>query len=454
LFGFRKKYQIGDGINWFKDVVNDAEHTDRISEVLRIKEYLLRKHKILYKPNFNHKLEIYDSAKIVLNIIQSVLNSHISYLIGNPISYNGNANVVSKYNSVYKRGSYNKTDYEVVKDLYTYSNAFEYVYLDPVDNNVKSKIIANEDSNPVYDDAGNYTHFIEHWRDSFSSDEYFVVYYHDRVETYKNDKLTDTKINLSGSLPIHYSGVNKGFYRQYGEPLVHDLIPIVDAIEAVISRLDDAVNVYGLNPIGVVTGKQISSKIPKEAIGVTLNLDEGNDFKFATANQDYQSLKLELDTLWQQFYAISCVPASQMGQINITNVGETVLRLLYSKMDDKAKETMIALKDGLFKRCDIIRKLLTLSGVNFTDDDYDTLDMNFNVNRPIDTHSLMEEMFIQWQMGAISIQTIVDQSPYTVDTVNEMKRIEEERNQKASVEVNKNFGNDFGNNVGNMGTPE
>jgi hypothetical protein len=215
----------------------------------------------------------------------------------------------------------------------------------------------------------------------------------------------------------------------------------VDAIEATVSRLDDAVNVYGMNPLGVVTGKQIKSSIPKEAIGVILNLDDGNEFKFATATQDYQSIKLELDTLWQQFYAISCVPASQMGQINVTNVGETVLRLLYSKMDDKAKETMVALKDGLYKRCDLIRKLLTLSGVTFTDDDYDTLDMNFNVNRPIDTHSLMEEMFIQWQMGAISTQTIVDQSPYTVDTVNEMKRIEEERAKnplpKARTAVNK-----------------
>ena len=425
IFQRRKKRE---GQYWFKEVVNDAEHVSRITQVLNIREYLLRKHKVLLRPDFEHKDDLFISAKIVFNVIQSVLNSHISYLIGNPISFNGNPDVVKKFNRVYKRGNYNKIDYELVKDLYTFNNSFEYVYIDN-DDRIKSKIIANEDAVPVYDDRGNYTHFIEHWRDALSTNEYYIVYYPDEVETYANDRLIETKNNLSG-LPIHYSGIIKSAYRQYGEPMINDLIPIVDAVESLISKMDDGVTVHSLNPIGVVSGKQIKSSIPKEMVGAILNLDDGNEFKFATAMMDYQSSKLLLDTLWQQFYAVSCIPASQMGQININNVSETSLRLLYSKMDDKAKETMIALREGMYKRFGIIRNLLALNEVSISDDDYDTLDLNFNVNRPIDTHSLMEEMFIQWQMGAISRQTIVDQSPYTIDVVNEMTRIEKERNKE------------------------
>jgi Phage portal protein, SPP1 Gp6-like. len=422
LFGFGKKYNASDGYYWFKNIVDDTEHTNRITQVLNIKEYLLRKHKVLHKPDFPHKDEVYVSAKIVLNIIQSVLNAHISYLSGNPVSFNGNPDVVNKYNNIYKRGNYNKIDYEIVKDMYTFGNAFEYVYLDPKDSRIKSKIIANEDAIPVYDDEGNYTHFIEHWKDAVTSNEYFIIYYPEKVETYKNDRLVDTKVNLSG-LPIHYSGIIKSAYRNFGEPMCNDLIPIIDAIENVVSRLDDAVNVYSMNPLGVVTGKQIKSSIPKETIGTILNLDDGNEFKFATAEQDYQSIKLELDTLWQQFYAIACIPSVTFGQSNVANVSETSLRLLYARMDDKGKETTMALRMGLFERYDAIRKLLAFTGMEFTDEDYDTLDIEFSVNRPIDTFSLMEELKIQHDMGAISIQTIIDKSPYTTDTATEMERI-------------------------------
>jgi hypothetical protein len=431
LIGAFRSYKL-DSPYWFKEVVKDAEHTNRISQVLNIKNYLLRQHKVLQRPNFKFKEEEFKSAKIILNILRSVLNTHISYLIGNPVSLNGNPDVVNKFNRVYKRGNYNAVDYAIVKDLYTFNNAFEYVHLDK-DDNIQSKVIANEDAIPVYDIEGNYTHFIEYWNDYLYQNENYVVYYPDKVETYVNDRLVDTRLNLSG-LPIHYSGVVKGKCKYFGEPLANDLIPIIDAIEYLVSKMDDGVTVHSLSPIGVVTGKPpYRGRIPKELVGANLHMDSGDDFKYATALLDHQSIKLLLDTLWQQFYAIACVPASQMGQINITNVGETVLRLLYSKMDDKAKETMIALRTGLNQRFDKIRKLLALDRVSFSDEDFDTLNLNFNMNRPIDTHSLMEEIKIQRDMGAISIQTIIDQSPYTIDTVNEMKRLEEERSKNIPV---------------------
>jgi hypothetical protein len=47
-----------------------------------------------------------------------------------------------------------------------------------------------------------------------------------------------------------------------------------------------------------------------------------------------------------------------------------------------------------------------------------------SVNRPVDTQSLMEELKTQYEMGAISKQTIIDISPYTVDVSSELKRID------------------------------
>ena len=46
-----------------------------------------------------------------------------------------------------------------------------------------------------------------------------------------------------------------------------------------------------------------------------------------------------------------------------------------------------------------------------------------------DTERVMKELEIQRRMGAISLQTIIDKSPYTIDTATETKRIEEEQSK-------------------------
>ena len=41
--------------------------------------------------------------------------------------------------------------------------------------------------------------------------------------------------------------------------------------------------------------------------GAVLNLEDGSEFKYASAQMDRNSVKLELDYIIQQFYAVYCV---------------------------------------------------------------------------------------------------------------------------------------------------
>jgi hypothetical protein len=109
-------------------------------------------------------------------------------------------------------------------------------------------------------------------------------------------------------------------------------------------------------------------------------------------------------------------------------VSEVSLKLLFSQTDNKAKQTIQVLKEGFYKRFEYFRKLLAIQGTVISDDDYDSLDITFSVNRPVDTSSLMNELKTQYDMGAISKQTIIDISPYTVDVSSELQRIEAEKN--------------------------
>ncbi|WP_312159348.1 phage portal protein [Oscillibacter sp.] len=238
--------------------------------------------------------------------------------------------------------------------------------------------------------------------------------------------------NLSG-LPIHYCMMDKTEYNFFGDSMMNDLMPIMNQIESLLSKLDDAITTLSLNPIGVSEGQRVNESIPKDIVGATINLEDGGDFKWVNAQMDYNNIKLLLDSLVQQLYAVAGVPASVIGQGNIANVSEVSLKLLFSQTDNKAKQTVQVLKEGFYKRFEYFRKLLAISGTAISDDNYDSMDITFSVNRPVDTSSLMDELKTQYEMGAISKQTIIDISPYTVDVSSEMQRIEAEKNTTTNI---------------------
>lgn len=409
---------------WFDTEVNKIRYKDRINRINDIDEYLRRDHKVLSRPDFEFKEKTYETAKIVLQTLKSIVKFHSGYICGNPVSITGDKEFVSVLNLIYKKGNYNKIDLEIANDLIKYGDAFEYVYLDDKEN-IRSKIIRNKDSYPLYDGNGQYYSFVEHWKDVDTRREHYIVYYPDKVEIYEDHNLIDTKVNLTG-LPIWYSGMDKSKYDKFGDPFLLDLIPLMDSIEHLLSKLDDAVTTLSLNPLGVVSGQRIDSSIPNNITGVVLNLEDGSDFKYANAQMDRESIKLELDYIIQQFYAVACVPSSILGQSNVANVSETSVTMLYQQTENFNRQFIVQMLEGFFIRLEYIRKLMRLKGQTVSDDVYDSINFSFNLSRPIDQESNMKNMQIQRECGAISKQTIIDRSPYTTDTALELQRLEDE----------------------------
>ena len=254
------------------------------------------------------------------------------------------------------------------------------------------------------------------------------MYYPDMVEIYEGNKLIDTKANLTG-LPIWYSSMDKSKYDKFGDPFPLDLIGVMDTIEILLSKLDSAVNTLSLNPLGVVSGQRIDSSIPTNIVGAVMNLEDGSKFEWANAQMDRESIKLELDYVIQQFYAIACVPASIMGQSNVANVSETSITMLYQQTDNFARQYIASLTEGFSQRLEYIRRLMEYNNQSVSDEVFDTINFVFNVSRPVDNAADMENMQIQYNCGAISRQTIIDRSPYTTDTALELKRIADENNK-------------------------
>lgn len=415
---------------WFQDAIREPEHEWRINHAVDINTYLHREHKVLLRPDFEFKENTFKTAKIVLQMIKTIVNFHTSYTVGNPVSLTGDKELVDVMNKIYNNGHFTMRDYQITKDLITYGNSFEYIYLDN-DDKIKSKVFTNIDSYPLYDQNMEYYAFVEYWKDiTDGGTEHYTVYYPNKVETYIDSKLIDTKDNLTG-LPIHYKRIDKAEYDMFGEAFVDDLIVIMDEIEETLSRLSDAVCTLSMNPIAYTSGGVWDKPINSNMVGACINFEEGGELKYASAEMDYSNIKLVLDSLLRLFYGVACVPSSVLGQSNVANVSEVSLSMLFNSTDNVARDTMFSLKEGFKIRWAYIRELMEkYQDQKVTDEVFDSLDCTFNVNRPVDTQSAMQEMNMQRNMGAISIQTVIENSKHTSNTALELDRLAEEKKSK------------------------
>ena len=396
----------------------------QVAEVNRIRNYINGSHDVLSRKDFTFNGNTFHTAKIILKSIKSVIDFHSSYICGNSVSITGDKEVSKLVQSVYKKGFFAKSDYGIAKNLYTYGNSYEYLYTQ--NGAIKSKIIPNTDAFPIYEN-GRYTKFIERYCYNPVTDYMLErVYTNDTVSEYENGIIVASYRNTSG-LPIHYVSGDIDRTNIFGVGLVADLIPVMNEIEQLLSKMSDSVTSLSLNPMGVTSGQRLDESVDTAITGANICLDDGGNFEWATANLDYQSIKLILDSLIQQYYVIAQVPSALYGQGNIANVSETSLLMLYNQSDSLAKRISFGLLDGFYKRLEYMSKMLAL--------DVTGVEVTFNENRPVDNKSKMEGLKLQYDMGAISRESIVMNSPYTVNIDREMELLKDEVNQKVASDI-------------------
>lgn len=404
---------------WFSDEVIKGYHTTRIANARNNKDYLAGVHKVILRENSQHKGKELVTRKTILQYAKTILKFHTTYLLGKQVSLTGDEETVKHINDIYKKGLYSTTDYEILDRVNKFGDAFEYVYID-TDGKIKSKVFDSADSYPVYTDSGEYIAFIEHWTDAYSGISYYNVHYPDKVEYWSNEggreMLIESKTNLSG-LPIHYHNFNDSDYC-FGESMLTDIIPIIDELEDVLSKMGDAIYVNSLNPLPVAVGQMIEGTIPADAIGYVLNMDVGS-FNYATATMDYNTIKLYLDNVKQFLNDIASMPSVLSGNSNVSNVSSVSLSMLFHMANVKAMETQMWLNKGMQQRFDKFKKLLGMIGTNVDGD----IEVEYNISIPVAMNDVINNLKAMKDMGAISIDTIMEKSGIIKDNSVEKIRI-------------------------------
>lgn len=121
----------------------------------------------------------------MINYAKTVIKFHNTFLLGHPTALSCNdEHTLNTFNDIYKLGQYATVDYEIIDRVNKFGDAYEAIYVD--NGTIKSKVLDNACSYPVYDDMGEYIAFIEHWTDAYTAISFWNVYYPSDVEVIYN----------------------------------------------------------------------------------------------------------------------------------------------------------------------------------------------------------------------------------------------------------------------------
>ena len=425
--------QYGNNPRWFEEEVNQGNHAQRISEVINNRDYLSGRHKVLLRQDSQYKGKQLIVNKTVINYAKTVIKFHNSYLLGKPVQLScDDENTLKTFSDIYRLGQYSTVDYEIIDRVNKFGDAYEAVY---VDNGViKSKVLDNACSYPVYDDIGEYISFIEYWTDAYTNISFWNVYYPTYVEHWDNEggELRLVSTDKSVGLPIHYHNFSDEDYN-FGVALLDDIRPIMDALEDTMAKMSDSIYVNVLNPMPVAIGQRIESSIPSDAVGFVMNLDVG-DFKYANCSLDYNSIKLYLDNMKQFLNDVACMPSVLGSSTNIANISEVSMQILLMMANVYADENKKWLNIGFQERFDMFKKILDMQGIKVDGD----VEVIYNVSMPVASTEMIANLKALQEMGAISRETIMEKTEYVSDVDVEKKRLEGEN---VSQDVSQNVDN-------------
>lgn len=430
---------------WFTEEVEKAHHSVRVARDIGHKEYLHGNHKVNFRQDIKYKDQEFIVKKLRFDIAKTIMNFHVDYLLGKPVTLTGSDNLVKEIQQIYKYGGFNDTDNGLLKKNIIYGEGYEYIYRNE-DDNITSKIIDTMFCYPVYADDGTYVAFIEHWKTK-ENIYYWNVYYPDRVEEWTNeganpsmvkDKKGKDKIDYDvhllaeyvneTGLPIAYYEPSEWDFRE-GEGLLEIIIPVIDELEDLFSKMGDAIYTLSISPISVTIGQELMGAMNNSGVGYNVNLDNGSDMKYVTATMDYNTIKLYIDKIENYLNLIAHYPSILGGNGNIANVSEVSLKMLYSLADVYASITERLMRRGFNKRLNVIRKMIGKENKE------EYVDVVFNYARPQNASELLDNIKKQVEMNAMSIQTAMEISPLTQDTTMETERLLKQNKGKTDATI-------------------
>lgn len=203
---------------------------------------------------------------------------------------------------------------------------------------------------------------------------------------------------------------------------------LIDRLESAISKQADNIDDFG-SPALVATGKVTNSLPQREEDSKFYELANGGEIKYLQPADAGADRKEEIQMLESQLMEKTFTPTITLEALRgLSNAsGETMktVMLLASIKADKRKET----HDNYLSRVGSLMKAIMGNVLDVAGGNYNDVILRHKFQEPFgtDLSSVLADLLKQFGAGAISMQTVVEQSYLIANPDKEIERIEKEK---------------------------
>lgn len=417
------------------------KHRSMVGRIVKNKEYYEGKHAI----NGRTRVLGAPNEKVVCNHAKDISDTAAGYFMGNPITYDNTGNEsIEPLLIAFDKAQIDDTDSDLALDLSIAGLAYEYLYVKEGSANIDSKTLDAANCFMVYDDTieENELFGVYYWKqkdDKNNRHRYKATimtehYIYDMtiVGNKKNAVYneSDKKAHFFGGIPLIEYMNNK-----YGIGDFEQQIPLIDAYNTLMSdRINDKEQF--IDALLILYGTSLADD-PDEANEAAqvlrqnklLELPEGAKAEYLIRSLDETGVEILRKAIKEDIYTFSHVPNLTDENFAGNSSGVAMeFKLLGLEMVTKIKTRYY--KVGLRKRIKLFCNFLGLKNIAL---EADSITASFA--RTLPKNLLELSQVITNLQGTISTKSLVRLVPFVEDPDDEMRQVEEEKNEKTKKEL-------------------
>lgn len=408
---------------------NEVLTPELLTKIIKIytKEHTIEQHMFdYYLNNTDIKERIFEDEtrtnnKISHNFSQYIVDEHVGYFLGTPVSYRSDIEVLQ---DILDFNDEKSTNLELAKNCAIFGKAFELMWLDS-NANIRFNILDDREVIPIYDNSieQNLLYLIRHYtRTDLLTDEQkstVIVYSEKSILTYQGNGFYDS-LKLVNEEPHYFNDVPATVYLNNAEELgdfarVKDLIDAYDTLASDrLNESDAFANAYLCFTNCLVDEDDLLSMKQSK----TILLDNEADVKYLTKDANSTENESLKNTLFDNIFLLSMTP--NMSDENFSQNSSGVA-LKYKCL---ALENLTAIKErffrkGLTRRIELICNILAVKGGNY---DFRDVSMTFTRNLPVNLDEIAET--VNKLNGVVSDETLLSLLPFVENVDDELNKIE------------------------------
>jgi SPP1 family phage portal protein len=299
---------------------------------------------------------------------------------------------------------------------------------------------------PVFDDYGNMIAFGRGYKvkNELGNDvQHFDLYTDATIYYTRNDGVWQSQ----NEAQLYVDGIT-GIKNPFGKiPVIYYCQPktewdevqdLIDRLEKKISNHADT-NDYFDSPIALFKGKMLGLANSKGESGKAFEMENDADFGYATWDTLPESMKMELERLYEDIFKFTSTPDISFDKMSSLGVFSGIaIKMFFVDAHLKAMRKAILFGEGLQRRFNFLKVAINvISSGAFKSAISLEIKPKFEFFMPANDGETIDNLVKLVTNGLISLETAVGINPYVTDAVEELKRIntEKEAAQAQALEI-------------------